>query len=228
MHAAEPCRIPLKGRLLQTFPDTEVIEYYGGSEAGAATAITKAEWIQHPGSVGRPLPGVAVEILDEQGQPVPAGEDGLVYYTPGGRTRYHNDPEKTARAWHGDLFTVGDYGHVDDDGYLYISDRRDDLILRGGVNVYPQEVENTLMEHPAVMDCAVIGLPDEQHGQRVQAVIELRRPATVAELEAFCLDRLAAFKCPAAFEFIDDLGRDPSGKLRRRLLRERLGSTSAR
>lgn len=220
LHAAEPCRVPLKQRVLETFPTAEVIEYYGGSEAGAATAITRDEWLAHRGSVGRAIPGIDIRVLDEQGRPLPAGEDGLVYYTPSGRTRYHNDPEKTARAWHGDLFTVGDYGHLDDDGYLYISDRRDDLILRGGVNIYPREVEDTLMEHPAVLDCAVVGVPDETHGRAVTAVIQLSRPASADEIQSFCRARLATYKCPETIEFVDDLQRDPSGKLRRRHLRE--------
>ncbi len=220
MHAAEPCRVALKRRLIAELPDAQIVEYYGGSEAGAATIIDKEEWLAHPGSVGRPMDGIRVQIHDEEGNALPPGEVGTIYYTPWGRTSYHNDPEKTARAWRGDYFTVGDLGYLDGDGYLYISDRRDDLILRGGVNVYPREVEEVLLDHPSVVDCAVVGVASARYGQQVKAFVELRGPATADELGRFCAERLAKFKCPERYEFVSHLPRDPSGKIRKRYLGE--------
>jgi acyl-CoA synthetase (AMP-forming)/AMP-acid ligase II len=222
MHAAEPCRVTLKHRLIDALPHAEVVEYYGGSEAGAATIITKEEWLAHPGSVGRAMESREVQVHDAEGNVLPSGETGTVYYTPWGRTRYHNDAQKTAQAWRGEFFTVGDLGYLDEDGYLYLVDRRDDLILRGGVNVYPREVEDVLLEHGAVVDCAVVGVASQRHGQEVMAFVELRRPATPEELGRFCAERLARFKCPEHYRFMNELPRDPSGKIRKRYLREQV------
>jgi len=139
---------------------------------------------------------------------------------------YHDDPEKTAAAWRDDAFTVGDVGHLDADGYLYLTDRVADMVIRGGVNVYPREIEEVLYEHPAVVDCAVFGVPDERLGEQLHAVVETRRPDGVAtvtddDLRAHCEERLAGFKVPATFELVDELPRQPNGKVLKRLLRDR-------
>lgn len=220
LHAGEPCPVPLKARAIEMFPGAEILEYYGGSEAGAATAITTEEWLRHPGSVGRALPGIRIEILDHAGDRLPTGDSGHVYYTPWGRTSYHKDPVKTAHAWRDDVFTVGDIGRMDDEGYLYLTDRRDDMILRAGVNIYPREIENVLIGHPAVADCTVLGVPDSRSGEAVKAIVEPAAPVTVDELRRHCHDQLARFKCPEVFEFVDRIPRDPSGKVRKGVLRE--------
>lgn len=220
LHAGEPCPVRVKRQILDVFPDVAVTEYYGCSEAGIATAITRQDWVDHPGSVGRAVPGVDLAVLGPDDERLPPGVDGLVCYTPWSRVRYHGDSEKTARAWHGDLFSAGDLGHLDRDGWLYLSNRRDDLILRGGVNVYPREIELALLDHPAIADCAVFGVPDDRLGHVVRAVVEPRAPVTAEALDAFCRDRLAAFKCPQSFVLVDQLPRDPNGKVRRRELRD--------
>lgn len=220
-HAGEPCPVPVKRRAIDALPRTQLWEYYGGSESGTATCISKEEWLAHPGSVGRPLSGIDVQVLGPDGDPVPTGELGTIYYTPWGHPRYRHDPEKTTAAWDGELFTLGDLGYLDEDGYLYLSDRRDDLILRGGVNVYPREVEEVLHRHGAVVDCAVLGIPDPRLGQLVAAVVETREPVTEDALIDHCRRYLADFKCPAVVELVDALPRDLSGKVRRRELRDR-------
>ena len=148
-------------------------------------------------------------------------DDGVIYIKPaGGATfHYHRDDEKTNAAWKDDAFTVGDVGRLDEDGYLYITDRVSDMVLRDGVNVYPREIEDVLYLHPAVVDCAVFGVPDERHGEVLHAVVETRAPATEADLAAHVRSKLADFKCPAKFTFVDELPRDPNGKILKRLLR---------
>ena len=175
LHAAAPCPVPVKRKIIDVFPPDTVWEYYGASE-GMASVISPAEWLAKPGSVGRPFPGLSVRIVGEDGEEVPTGEVGSIYVSsfPAQRFRYHNAPEKTESAWHGDYFTVGDMGRLDEDGYLFLADRRTDLIISGGVNIYPAEVEAALIEDDDVVDAAVIGLPDERMGQKVHAVVELR------------------------------------------------------
>ena len=175
LHAAAPCPVPVKRRIIDVFPPDTVWEYYGASE-GMASVISPAEWLAKPGSVGRPFPGLTVRIVDEDGAELPAGEVGSIYISAfgGQRFQYHNAPDKTESAWQGDYFTVGDMGWLDEDGYLFLADRRTDLIISGGVNVYPAEVEAALIEDDDVVDAAVIGLPDERMGQKVHAVVELR------------------------------------------------------
>jgi long-chain acyl-CoA synthetase len=223
LHAAAPCPVPVKRRIIDVFPPDTVWEYYGASE-GMASVISPAEWLTKPGSVGRPFPGLSVRIVDEDGHDLPPGEVGSIYVSsfPAQRFRYHNAPDKTESAWQGDYFTVGDMGWLDEDGYLFLADRRTDLIISGGVNIYPAEVEAALIEDDDVVDAAVIGLPDERMGQRVHAVVELR-PSAARDAEALTTrlaGRLADFKLPRTLEFVDELPREPNGKVLKTRLRE--------
>jgi len=225
LHAAAPCPEEIKRRIMEFFPRDSVWEYYGMTE-GAATVISPEEWRRKPGSVGKPWPGVELTILDESGKPLPAGHVGLIYVSPmGGRAgfQYHKAPEKTASAYRGKIFTVGDMGYVDEDGYLFISDRKADMVISGGVNIYPREIEEALYRHPAVADVAVFGVPDEHWGEAIKAVVELKKgvPATADDLTAFCKQHLAAYKCPRSFDLVAELPRDPNGKVLKRKLRDR-------
>ncbi|HEY5023810.1 MAG TPA: AMP-binding protein [Acidimicrobiales bacterium] len=223
LHAAAPCPVPVKRRIIDVFPPDTVWEYYGASE-GMASVISPQEWLAKPGSVGRPFPGLTVRIVDADGAELPAGEVGSIYISAfaGQRFRYHNAPDKTESAWHGDFFTVGDMGWLDEDGYLFLADRRTDLIISGGVNIYPAEVEAALIEDDDVVDAAVIGLPDERMGQKVHAVVELRPSARrdPEALTARLAGRLADFKLPRTLEFVDELPREPNGKVLKTRLRE--------
>ncbi len=219
VHGAAPCPRAVKEQILEWFP-CEVWELYGASEGGA-TRIGPDEWHAHPGSVGLPWPGVEIRILDEHGHVLGPGETGLVYVRPahGARFHYHGDRAKTEEAWCDDAFTVGDVGHVDGDGYLYLTDRASDMVIRGGVNIYPREIEEVFFDHPAVIDCAVFGVPDDRLGERLHAVVEVRLPATAEDLRAFLRTRLADYKVPPTIEFADELPRHPNGKVLKRLLR---------
>ena len=223
LHAAAPCPPSLKRRIFEVFPSGTVWEYYGMSE-GMGTVISPEEWLQKPGSVGRAFPGLDVKIVDDEGRTLPAGEIGTIRVSaiPGYQFGYHNAPDKTAAAWDGDYFTVGDMGWLDDDGYLFIADRRTDLVISGGVNIYPAEVEQAIAEHPDVLDVAVFGVPDERMGQTVHAVVELRSGSTCTpdELVASLLGTLADYKLPRSVEFVDLLPREPNGKIRKTELRD--------
>ncbi|HZU81181.1 MAG TPA: AMP-binding protein [Acidimicrobiales bacterium] len=227
LHAAAPCPVPVKRKIIEAFPPGTVWEYYGASE-GMCSVISPEEWLRKPGSVGRPFPGVTVRILDEDGTDVAPGEVGQIYISAfaGREFEYHNAPEKTRDAWRDGFFTVGDMGRLDEEGYLFLADRRNDLILSGGVNVYPAEVESALVEDDDVVDAAVIGLPDERMGQKVHAVVELRpgAPRDEEALKGRLATRLADFKLPRTIEFVDELPREPNGKvLKTRLRAERSG-----
>ncbi len=223
VHAAAPCPPDVKRAMIEWLGPI-VYEYYAGSERCGFTAIDSAQWLAHPGSVGQSLTG-AIHILDlETGNELPPGEVGGIYFENPVAFHYHKDPLKTAatfnaRGWG----THGDVGWVDAEGYLYMSDRRSDLILSGGVNVYPQEIENALCSHPAVADAAVIGVPDPEFGQQVRAVVQVLeggiRPSE-EQLIAHCQTLLARFKCPRSVRFTDALPRLPNGKLLRRKLLE--------
>ena len=221
VHAAAPCPAAIKRRIMAALAPAEIHELYGASEGGA-TRISPEEWLAHPGSVGTPWPGVEVHVLDPDGAPLPPGEQGLIYVTPAGGARfhYHNRPDVTAQAWRDAAFTVGDIGYLDEEGYLYITDRASDMVLWGGVNIAPREVEEVLYDHDGVIDCAVFGVPDERDGERLKAMVEVRPGVTVAELEDFVRSRLADYKVPRAWELVDDLPRDPNGKVLKRLLRD--------
>ncbi len=219
VHAAAPCPVAVKYRMMEAFPDAEIHELYGASEGGA-TKITPQQWREKPGSVGRPWPGVEIRILDEEGSPQATGEAGLVYIRPAGtvRFRYRNDAEATEQAWRDDAFTVGDIGYLDGDGFLFITDRVSDMVLWGGVNIAPREIEEVLYDHPAVVDCAVFGVPDERDGERLEAVVQLRQPVSSDDLAEFVGQRLAKYKVPRHFEVVDEVPRDHNGKVRKRQL----------
>ena len=220
IHAGAPCPESVKRRIIEALEPAEIWELYGMSEGGA-TRVSPSEWLERPGTVGKPWPGVEIRIVGEDGSEQPAGEPGVIYVTPaGGRFEYHNDPEKTRGAWSGDLYTVGDIGYLDEDGYLFLTDRASDMVIRGGVNIYPAEIENILHDHPDVVDCAVFGVPDERLGERLKAMLETRRPVTVEEIQKYVQTRLADFKCPEIVEFVAELPRDPNGKVLKRRLRE--------
>lgn len=221
VHAAAPCPVAVKYKIMDAFPATAFHELYGASEGGA-TRISPEEWRQRPGSVGRPWPGVEIRILDEKGDPVPPGEAGIIYIRPAGPQRfsYRNDPGATERAWRDDAFTVGDIGFLDGDGYLTITDRVSDMVLWGGVNIAPREIEEVLFEHPAVVDCAVFGVPDERDGEHLKAMVQLRSDIPTDELSSFVESRLARYKVPREWEVVDELPRDHNGKVRKRLLRD--------
>ncbi len=227
VHGAAPCPIGVKRRMMAAFPAAEFHELYGASEGGA-TRISPKEWLAHPGSVGRAWPGVEIRVLTQDGTPAAPGEDGVIYIRPPSSTRfdYRNDPEATARAWADDAFTVGDIGHLSEDGYLTITDRVSDMVLWGGVNIAPREIEEVLFEHPAVVDCAVFGIPDERDGEHLKAVVEVRTEVSTDELAEHVRTRLADFKVPHVWEFIDELPRDPNGKVLKRLLRTASASAS--
>jgi long-chain acyl-CoA synthetase len=220
LHAAAPCPIGVKREIMEVFPPGAVYEYYGATE-GLATVCPADDWLAHPGTVGRAAPGIEVRILDEEGATVPPGEVGTVYFSTAMRFSYADAPEKTEQAWKGDFFTAGDMGYLDEDGFLFLTDRKIDMIISGGANVYPAEVEGVLVMHPAVADVAVFGLPDPEWGERVHAVVELSSPLTGDKLMSYCRERLTHFKCPTSVEFIESLPRDPNGKIRKRLLRDK-------
>jgi long-chain acyl-CoA synthetase len=201
-------------------------EYYAGTEGMGMTLVNSADWLAHPGTVGRAVLGV-LRICDDEGHELPAGEIGGVYFSDGKAFEYYNDPEKTAQARNAKGWTtLGDIGYQDADGYLFLTDRKAHMIISGGVNIYPQEAENLLVTHPKVLDVAVFGVPNEEFGEEVKAVVQLRHAADAgkaleAELIAFCRENLSALKCPRSIDFMDELPRHPTGKLYKRLLRDK-------
>jgi long-chain acyl-CoA synthetase len=224
IHAAAPCPIDVKKRMLEWWGPV-VYEYYAASEGGG-TLVTPDEWIGKPGTVGRAWAGSAIRILDEEGSDCPTGTPGTVYMALGSADfEYHGDKAKTAANRRDGFFTVGDIGYLDEDGYLFLCDRKIDMIIAGGVNIYPTEIENALLTHPKVGDAAVFGIPNEDWGEEVKAVVEPAAgveagPALAEELAAFCRGALAKYKCPRSFDFIAEMPRDPNGKLFKRKLRD--------
>ncbi|HLW17837.1 MAG TPA: AMP-binding protein [Actinomycetota bacterium] len=218
IHAAAPCPPEVKRGMIEMFGDDVVWEFYGMTE-GRATVITSNEWLRKPGSVGRPMPGARVKIMDGNGAELAPGETGLIYVSTGGKFEYADAPDKTAEVWNGDFFSVGDMGFLDDDGYLFLTDRHQDMIISGGSNVYPAEVEAVLHQHPAVADVAVIGIPDAEWGEAVKAIVEAHAPVGADELIEFCRARLAHYKCPKTVDLVEQLPREPNGKVRKRDLR---------
>ena len=237
VHAAAPCPVEVKQRMIDWWGPI-LIEYYSGTENIGSTAITSEEWLSHKGSVGRPVGSASVHICDERGEELAVGEDGLVYFDfPLTSFEYHRDAEKTSSARHPRnpaWRTLGDIGHVDEDGYLYLADRQAFMIIAGGVNIYPQEIEDVLVMHPRVVDTAVIGVPNPDIGEEVKAVVQPGEmpddPAALeAELIAYCRRHLAAFKCPRSVDFVEQLPRLDNGKLYKRKLRDAYWArTSAR
>ena len=225
VHAAAPCPIPTKQAMIDWWGPV-LYEYYSGTEAAGLTLITSAEWLKKKGSVGRAFWG-QIRICGENGEPLPTGEVGDVYFVSDYEFAYHNDPAKTAsvRNKYG-WSTMGDVGRLDEDGYLYLTDRRSFMIISGGVNIYPQEIENLIIQHPKVADVAVIGAPDNEMGERVVAIVQ---PATGVvgdaalgeEIVAFARQHLSHVKAPRQVDFMDELPRQDNGKLYKRLLRDR-------
>jgi len=232
IHAAAPCPIPVKEQMIDWWGPV-IHEYYAGTEGNGFCAITSAEWLAHKGSVGRAMLGVP-HILDDEGQELPPYEPGTIYFSDGTVFEYHNDADKTvssrnAKGWS----TLGDIGYLDADGYLYLTDRKANMIISGGVNIYPQEAENLLITHPKVADVAVFGVPDADWGEAVKAVVQpvdMRDagPELEAELIAFCRANLSAIKCPKTVDFEAELPRHPTGKLYKRLLKDRYWQGSTR
>jgi acyl-CoA synthetase (AMP-forming)/AMP-acid ligase II len=210
-----------------------VYEYYSASEGAGFCAIGPDEWRAHRPSVGKALLGV-IHFVDDDGRELPVGEAGRVFFEGGNVWEYHGDPEKTAAARNAKGWaTVGDIGYVDEEGYLFLTDRASHTIISGGVNIYPREIEDVLVVHPSVGDAAVIGIPDTEMGERVLAVVEPAEGVSASgelaeELRAWCRARLAGYKCPSAVDFVEALPRLPTGKVRKADLRSQYGSWSGR
>jgi long-chain acyl-CoA synthetase len=227
IHAAAPIPIPVKQKMIEWWGPI-LFEYYAGTESNGITAITSQEWLAHKGSVGRAFVGV-VHILDDDGNELPAGEPGTIYFGDGQEFEYHNDPEQTTASRNAEGWsTLGDVGYLDQEGYLYLTDRKANMIISGGVNIYPQEAENVLVTHPMVVDAAVLGVPHEEFGEQVKGVVQPKDmaetgPQLEQELIEFCQQHLAKIKCPVSIDFEEELPRTPTGKLLKRLLNERYG-----
>ena len=224
IHGAAPCPNEVKHAMIAWWGPV-VVEYYAATEGGGAT-IFADEWLRKPGSVGKAWSYSVIKILDESGNEVAANQPGLVYMQMGGSTfAYHKAEQKTRESRVGDLFTVGDIGYLDEDGYLFLMDRKNDMIISGGVNIYPAEIEGELVMHPAVADVAVFGVPDEEWGEAIKAVIQpspgfAPSPELTAEILAWAAGRLAKYKLPKTVDYLDQLPRDDNGKLYKRKLRD--------
>lgn len=223
-HTGAACPVEVKRAMIEWFGPV-LFEAYGATEAGSTNAITSEEWLEHPGSVGKTLPPFECLILDDDGNQRPQGQAGQIYFrdTTGRGIIYHNDAEKTAAAHlEPGVFTLGEIGYLDPEGYLYITDRSSDMVVSGGVNIYPAETEKVLIEHPAIADCAVIGVPNPDMGEELKALIVLEpsvQPPSQADLETFCRDNLAGYKCPRSYDFVETVGRNTMGKVNKKKLR---------
>ncbi len=231
VHAAAPCPVAVKEQMIEWLGPI-IHEYYAGTESNGLVYCNSHDWLAHRGTVGAPI-NCEVHICDDDGREVPIGEEAGVYFANGGSFEYHGDPQKTAgshlpNGWS----TLGDIGRLDDDGFLYLTDRKAHMIISGGVNIYPQEAENILTMHPAVADVAVFGIPNEDFGEEVKAVVQPAASATAGpqlerELLAYCRSKLADVKCPRSVDFRDELPRHPTGKLYKRLLKDEYKAASA-
>jgi len=230
IHAAAPCPIEVKRKMIEWWGPV-IHEYYAGTEGNGFCYVGSADWLAHPGTVGKSLLG-PIHICGEHGEELPVGEEGTIYFesaSPEAMFQYHNDAKKTNDSRHPDhpnWSTLGDVGKLDADGYLYLTDRKAFMIISGGVNIYPQETENVLIGHPKVADVAVIGVPNEDFGEEVKAVVQPADwadagPALAEELMAFCREKLSPVKCPRSVDFERELPRHPTGKLYKRLIRDR-------
>jgi long-chain acyl-CoA synthetase len=226
VHAAAPCPVHVKAAMIDWWGPI-LFEYYAATEGVGSTFVTSEEWLKRPGTVGRCMTGT-IHIVGPDDKELPTGEEGAIYFE-GGVIRpfeYHNDPVKTAEARLGDWWTTGDVGYVDEEGYLFLTDRKANMIISGGVNIYPREIEDAMIQHPAVGDVAVFGIPNEDFGEEVKAVVEpvagvAGSPELEQELIAFCRERIAHFKCPRSVDFEAQLPRLPTGKLYKRILKDR-------
>jgi acyl-CoA synthetase (AMP-forming)/AMP-acid ligase II len=225
IHAAAPCPVPVKKKMIEWFGPV-IHEYYAGTEGNGFVYCNSDMWLAHEGTVGMPI-NCTIHIVGEDGDEVPQGETGTVYLAGGPTFEYHNDPEKTKSSRHPKGWsTLGDVGFLDADNFLYLTDRKAYMIISGGVNVYPQEAENVLVTHPKVLDVAVFGIPNEDLGEEVKAVVQpaempaddAAAQALAAELITYCRQQLAAVKCPRSIDFRGELPRHPTGKLYKRLL----------
>jgi len=228
LHGAAPCPPEVKRRMIEWW-GPKISEYYGSTEGSIITRIDSTAWLARPGSVGRPVDSMELRIVRDDGSLAAPGEEGQIYFKSrmGADFEYHKDPEKTKAAHlEQGVFTTGDVGYVDAEGYLYLCDRKIDMIISGGVNIYPAEIEGVLCDHPAVLDAAVFGIPDEEFGESVKAAVEvapgqLADAALEAQLVTYCRERLAGYKAPRSIDFVEKLPRHPTGKLYKRLLRDR-------
>lgn len=235
VHAAAPCPVAVKQQMIEWWGPV-IHEYYAGTEGNGFVYCNSEGWLAHPGTVGSPL-NCIVHVVGEDGEEVPTGESGTIYFEAGGTFEYHNDPEKTAGSRHPKGWsTLGDVGYVDEDGFVFLTDRKAYMIITGGVNVYPQESENLLVTHPAVIDVAVFGIPNEDFGEEVKAVVQpVEMPANAdaageleRELIRFCREHLADVKCPRSVDFREELPRHPTGKLYKRLLKDEYWAAAGR
>ena len=225
IHAAAPCPVDVKSRMIDWWGPV-LIEYYAGSEGNGVTVSNSHQWLAHRGTVGKAVVG-SVKILDENDEEIPAGQIGTVYFADAPVFAYHNDPEKTKKAYNSRGWsTLGDVGYLDDEGFLYLTDRKSYMIISGGVNIYPQETEDVLINHPDVADVAVFGVPNEEMGEEVKAVVQPHDmakagPELANALMLFCRKHLSPIKCPRSIDFEAELPRTPTGKLVKRHLRDR-------
>ena len=231
IHAAAPCPIPIKEKMINWWGPV-IYEYYAGTEGNGFVQLNSEEWLAHRGSVGKPLT-CEIHICDEHGVEVPAGESGAIYMSGGGTFEYYKDDDKTADSRHAQGWsTLGDVGYLDDDGYLYLTDRKHFMIISGGVNIYPQEAETVLINHDKVMDVAVFGVPNADFGEEVKGVVQLADPSLASpmlevELLDYCREYLSHIKCPRSIDFRDELPRHPTGKLYKRLLKDEYWAKAA-
>lgn len=226
VHGAAPCPVHVKRAMIDWFGPI-LIEYYAATEGGGGFLISSEEWLQKPGSVGRPGPEFDNRILDDEGRDLAPGEVGTIYLRAPevGRFEYYRDSEKTAGSYRGDYFTLGDMGYFDEDGYLFLTGRTAELIISGGVNIYPQEIDSAILQHPAVLDLCTVGVPSEEWGEEVKTVVQLKDGHTAGadmadSILAFAREKLPGFKCPRSIDFRTELPRLPSGKIQRRLVRD--------
>lgn len=231
-HTGAKCPVEVKRAMIDWWGPV-FLEAYGASEVGTTNSITSEEWLAHPGSVGRTLPPFEAMILGDEGEPLPPGTEGRLYFkdTTGRGIIYHNDPEKTAAAHIAPgVFSLGEIAYMDEDGYVYITDRFSDMVVSGGVNIYPAESENVLIQHPGVADVACIGVPHAEMGEELKALVvpsDPAHPPAEAELLQFCRDRLSHYKCPRSVDFVETIGRTTMAKVNKRALRARYWEKSA-
>jgi acyl-CoA synthetase (AMP-forming)/AMP-acid ligase II len=227
IHAAAPCPIEVKRKMIDWWGPV-LHEYYAGTEGNGMCYVNSTDWLTHPGTVGKSLLS-PVHICDDEGKELGVGEEGTIYFASAAQFSYHNDPKKTQESrhpQHPEWSTLGDVGKLDADGYLYLTDRKAFMIISGGVNIYPQEAENVIINHPRVADVAVIGVPNEDFGEEVKAVVQPANwadagPELAAEIMAYCREQLSPIKCPRSVDFEQELPRHPTGKLYKRLIRDR-------